>query len=451
MDEEPKGAPAPITDDKAWLDRLQQESWQLELIISDFSIFLLLAGLDPFLSSTPSVFALTDQAQQYFIFGLITGFMSIAYLALLICLIVHVVFRGLWIAAIGLRYVSGDIDYVALRYQPTYQKWLRRRLGTFDEYILRLERYSSVIFSVAFLVLFCFISVTAFFAWIYLLQQLDGWLTGVEMSENGVFAGGGIFGITGWVLGLLYLIDFFTLGFFKRNRFTAKVYYPIYRLMGWVTLANLYRPLYHNLVDDRFGRKLARLLPLIVIGVMCLVSLRIITHPYFPGYFRDGEVWVDYRNYADEGADIRGQRFRVTLASRYVQHDYVEAFASYRPRNQDPAIERKFPDLDYARYTGLKLGEPIQLTPIYNFDPAYSYDTLLLALSSVYRLYVNDSLRQDVPARFFHSEWRDQPGLLYMIPTHDLPVGEHILRVDLQRLRNDSLVWERGDGVRFYK
>lgn len=49
-----------------------------------------------------------------------------AYGVLLIRLLIHVLLRGVWIAAIGLRYVSGDIDYVKLGYQPRFTTWLAR-------------------------------------------------------------------------------------------------------------------------------------------------------------------------------------------------------------------------------------------------------------------------------------------------------------------------------------
>jgi hypothetical protein len=32
---------------KTWLDGIQQDSWQLELLISGFVIFLLIGGLEP--------------------------------------------------------------------------------------------------------------------------------------------------------------------------------------------------------------------------------------------------------------------------------------------------------------------------------------------------------------------------------------------------------------------
>ncbi len=98
-------------------------------------------------------------------------------------------------------------------------------------------------------------------------------------------------GLISLLLGFIYFIDFLTLGFFKRNRFTARVYYPLYRLMGWATLSSLYRPLYHNLVDNRFGRRFARLLPAAIVVALLVVSLQFVDAPYFPAYNRDGNPY----------------------------------------------------------------------------------------------------------------------------------------------------------------
>jgi hypothetical protein len=53
----------------------------------------------------------------------------------------HVVLRGLWIGALGLRYVSGDIDYEQLKYSPKFTKYLSKKIGSFDKYIATLENY----------------------------------------------------------------------------------------------------------------------------------------------------------------------------------------------------------------------------------------------------------------------------------------------------------------------
>jgi hypothetical protein len=437
----------------SWLDRLQQESWQLELLISGFVIFLLIGGLDRVMLLPQTLFTLTDQSTVYLSVSVIGGLLSVAYIALLVALIFHVVMRGLWIAAIGLRYISGDIDYDALGYQARYRRWLRRSMGSFDEYIERLERYCSVIFSVAFLIIFCFLSLAGYCLFIFTVQVVFTWFSGGVYNEQlrGIFGGNGMINLLCIIPGVIYLIDFFTLGFFKRNRHTARAYYPVYRFMGWVTFAALYRPLYHNLVDDRFGRRLARLLPVFVFGTMLLLSVNVITHAYFPYALRDGRVWIDHRNYDDEEANIRGQRWRVSLGSRYVKNDYVEAFVAYRPRFQDPVIRQKFPDLEVARYTGIRFGEPLQFSQMYNTSSDYSYDSLLTAVSSLYRLYVDDSLRTDIQPRFHYHTQREQEGLLYMVPAHGMEKGEHNLQIAIQYRSADSLRWVRGAHIYFYR
>ncbi len=98
-----------------------------------------------------------------------------AYVVLLICLIIHVLLRGVWIAAIGLRYVSGDIDYAKLRYQPRFTDWLAHHIGSFDDYIERLERYCSILFSVAFLIIFCFLSLVTYMLVTVVLRFVFSW------------------------------------------------------------------------------------------------------------------------------------------------------------------------------------------------------------------------------------------------------------------------------------
>jgi len=100
---------------KKWLDILQQESWQLELIISGFAIYGLFLALDPI-----KVAAAEIQQETNILAIFIFSALSASWFTLTMNLLIHVVLRGLWIAAIGLRYVSGDIDYEALNYSPKF-------------------------------------------------------------------------------------------------------------------------------------------------------------------------------------------------------------------------------------------------------------------------------------------------------------------------------------------
>lgn len=438
------------TELKSWLDQIQQDSWQLELIVSGFVIFLMLGGYGPIMDWEYEIDLLTNVDPIYFIFDIFYYTMRTAYQAMLVCLLIHVIMRGLWIAAIGLRYVSGDINYDALKFQPRFTDRLRTKIGRFDDYIERLERYCSVIFSLAFLILFCFASLTSFFIAVTAIQVSIRFLRGQPWTGNGVSLIDQGLGTVLTILGLIYFIDFASLGFFKRNKWVSKPYYYIYRFMGWITLARFYRPLYYNLIDQRFGRRLARLLPVFIIGCLVAVSIQTIRYSYFPYYAKNGEVWIDHYNYDDEReVDLRGQTWRITLNSKYPRNNYVEVFKPYQPINDNEVIKQKFPDLDVSQYTGVKLAGAFNIGQRYNRKA--NYDSLLIAMQSMQKIYVDDSLRTDIQPRFHYHEKRSQPGLLYMVPTHDFENGEHYVQVKYQDINADTLRWIGQVKVYFYK
>jgi len=91
---------------KDWLEKLQQESWQLELIISGIAILGLrevMKYLDTFGESM-----MTENPRDITIVMMLLMIKSLYFGASisLINLVVHVLIRSLWIGAIGLRYVS---------------------------------------------------------------------------------------------------------------------------------------------------------------------------------------------------------------------------------------------------------------------------------------------------------------------------------------------------------
>ena len=77
-------------------------------------------------------------------------------------------------------------------------------------------------------------------------------------------------------------------------------------------------------------------------------------------------------------------------------------------------------------------------------------DSLLLAFTSGFHLYVDDSLIVAPSWRFYHHPKREQPGLLYTMPTHQLDRGEHLLKIRKERVVSDSLVWRDNAFIYFY-
>ncbi|WP_296314407.1 hypothetical protein [Winogradskyella sp. UBA3174] len=88
---------------KKLLQKLQEERWQLELLISGFAIFALFSAYEPIVVGIKGA-----QINGLMYKGIITMF---ACFILIFNLLLHVLLRGLWIGTLGLHYVSGNLDY----------------------------------------------------------------------------------------------------------------------------------------------------------------------------------------------------------------------------------------------------------------------------------------------------------------------------------------------------
>lgn len=244
---------------KKLLDRLQEDSWQLELLVSGFTIF----GL--FHASGPVEDAFQKALYEGAILKDLYQTASLSIDILIINLIIHLVLRGIWIGALGLRSVSGEVDIDSLIYSARFTNYLNKKIGSFDTYIERLEKLCSIIFAISFLLIFY---VAAF----YILVQINLFF-GTLANVRG-------FTIVGAILTLLLLIgagltffDYVTQGLLKRNKWVSKLYFPFYWVFSYLTLSFLYRPLYYNLLDNRFGRKVSLVLLPFYISILFISSI----------------------------------------------------------------------------------------------------------------------------------------------------------------------------------
>ena len=156
----------------------------------------------------------------------------------------------MWIGALGLRYVSGDIDYDSLNYSQKFTNYLKIKVGSFDKYIGTLENYCSVIFAVSFLLIFYVLAITFTILAITLIatQLIDN-----DDLPNWLSQGVGITLVVFIVIGMFFtLIDFIKLGFLKKKKWISAIYFPMYWVFGFITLSFLYRPLVYNFLDNKF-------------------------------------------------------------------------------------------------------------------------------------------------------------------------------------------------------
>ena len=274
-----------------WLEQLQQESWQLELLISGLALFGIwesrgtLRRLEYYFEVNA-----TNQIDNYT--DLFLAFLWVGWAIFLINLLIHIIIRGLWIGAIGLRYVSGEIDFDELNYSERFIRHYKKSFGSFDNYIERLEKYSSVLFSYTFLLFFMFLSFGFIIITFALSAQIIEWIFGEGTERTSGFIG--FFALLYFGIGFIVLVDFLTLGALKKvkdNTFSL-IYYWIYKFYSTVTLSFVFRPLLLNFIDNKFTRRLFFLsIPYALILFLGFRNLRLENNAYIPSIVHEQNAY----------------------------------------------------------------------------------------------------------------------------------------------------------------
>ena len=316
------------------LDKLQQESWQLELLISGFAILGLFSATD-----TLSLKLQIAQNDRHVTETFVWFAVNMSCYILITNLLIHVILRGLWIGALGLRYVSGDIDYTELNYSKKFTKYLQKRIGSFDDYIATLEDYCSIVFAVSFLFIFYFLA--SFFSVVLIVVIVFIFLENDFQDHwNQIFEGIGIGLIVFTLLGIfLTFIDFITQGFLKRKNWTSKIYFPFYRVFNIITLSFLYRPLVYNFLDNKFGKRLSLILVPVYIGILYLSSYSYVASNYLDANRRSSAFVANAGNYED--LIIKENDFinRATIQSKVITDNYLKIFVIFNDDIEDQIFE----------------------------------------------------------------------------------------------------------------
>lgn len=170
---------------------------------------------------------------------------------LIIGLILHLICRGLWIGAVGLNSAfPKGIRVEKLNYQS---KFLFKvdAIPPFEKIILRLEKVCSMLFSISFLL---FMSLLGTYTFIIVLSGLPMLIIVLfvdltRLNETLVNAFN-IYSTIISIIGIMGVIDFLTLGYFRKFKIVAKLYWPLYQVFSRLTLARYCRPTYYTIITN---------------------------------------------------------------------------------------------------------------------------------------------------------------------------------------------------------
>jgi hypothetical protein len=322
--------------------------------------------------------------------------------------------------------VSGDIDFNKLNISPKFDRFLRSKIVSFDLYIQQLEKLCSAVFGFTFLIIFILISGGLFVVGI-VIQAMT--MEGISSR----FGGPWVLVIVPFLLlyllgGFIYFLDFITLGWIKRKKRIARFYYPIYRFFSVITLAFIYRPIYYNLLDNKFGRNIVLFLIPYLIGFTLIASLTVNTHAYLPG---NRTLQSISNNFYDDTLEDSAS-YSASISSKFVKNGYAQLFLPYVARMDDKVIEAICPDLKPAKTGFFFFGNNDPLRKNMNADLALDCHV------QRFKIYVNDTLLNNLKYRFHEHPARKNIGLLTVLDVGYLPRGEHAIKVDVQILENNN-------------
>ncbi|XLS30377.1 hypothetical protein ACJD0Z_06020 [Flavobacteriaceae bacterium M23B6Z8] len=411
---------------KNWLDILQQESWQLELIISGFAIFGLFAIKEPI-----QINVLEAEIQRNIYASFLWQGLMMSWLIITFNLVIHVVLRGLWIGAIGLRYVSADIDYEKLNYSKKFTRHLQKRIGSFDNYVATLEKYCSIVFAVTFLLVFYLMGLLLI---IFLLTITGMWFDKDEMSGWYRF-GIGIPLIIFICIGSIFtFIDFLTQGWLKKKKWTTFFYYPFYWVFKYLTLSFLYRPMVYNFLDTKFGKRLSFVLVPMYLGIIILAGTGFSTSNYINDKLSASNIVADNENYYDEITKPTQFVKLAAIPSKVITNTFLQVFVAYGKSIEDDVFyfeKSLVPEEDtrgiYSAFSDSKVNRDSDKLPLYleTVEDMYTFKVDTLSFRASFIISKNS---------------RKQLGFETFLDLKNVERGRHSLEIWRKDFRKDTVI-----------
>lgn len=233
-----------------WLQRVQEQSWEPEVLIS--GIVLLILTRVPDAIDQLSMFLKTQSLWIFYSSNIahsLSAFMKLAIYWLIFGLAIHLILRSVWVSLVGLSYVfPKGINNDRLNYRGAFKKTIED-IPSFPKQIEKLERACSMAYAITFLMFMIiigfFIAISSIGLILVIWMALD--------YENFLMVLNKVDTYFNWVFALLaipYILDFLTVGALKRLPYINRIYRPIYVFLGTITLAPIYRPVYYGLVSN---------------------------------------------------------------------------------------------------------------------------------------------------------------------------------------------------------
>ena len=433
---------------RRWVDNLQLESWQLELLITGFSIFLLASGLDEYEAFKTSVkFDKLMPSNDYTVVFTGAGIFILntipyAIRFFLISLLLHLLLRGFWIGIVGLSSVSNQIDFDKLKLKGPFRKHLPQRVRTLDDLIFFVDQISSVVFAYTYLLVFSMLSVVLVSSFLFAFLGLSNVIMNV-VSNTTVMT---LLIFTVFIVALLlvvaaalFFLDSILFSAFKKSRWFSILFYPIYRFYTVISLSFIYRSIYYHLITN--FRKKHIIMVSSVLLIVVLISGQLSSwdrYIFYPNPDMDNGFILKSSHYDDERTE--GHIYTASIPSKVAKESFLPLFVRYSPEQN--AILRFFCPEGEKLSEGISFGEGLKAGVKSQQDTTRTIAELMLetnatdedvqstlnCINSTYEIMI-DSVSIPVDLIFTKHKNKGEKGFLQMLDVGALERGKHLIQI----------------------
>ena len=397
-----------------WLEDLQQKSWEPEILLSGivlygmFKVPDLLDDFQVFFKST--IFGNSNDINN------LVGLFKMGIYWLITGLILHLICRGIWIGMVGLSYSFPDgIQHERLKYKGKFKNKVSKT-PPYELIVMRLEKISSSLFSVSFMLFMSLLGGYLFFLVLIIIPFTVSYLY-FDISFDGLFVEiFKVYAMVIFIISVIGLADFLSLGYFRRFKWVAKIYWPIHIFISALTLSRFYRPIYYGMVSN-FNRW-AFFFFLLVFTVVSIIGAGTISNRDFPGdSYSRLSLWSDTRGFNSFGGYYDDQNEDQFSAQAQIQSDIIssDVIKLFVPAN-----------ISYED----EMEELMSLDSLKEQYPDTVSSALNHMLIHAFYLVKIDGDTIDIPMWYTHYKWQTkQYGYLTYISINELNEGMHKLTV----------------------
>lgn len=414
-----------------WLKNVASQSYEPELLISGAAIYLTsnLPNLIEWVFDYYHQHLLSDSDSVDSILPiLIYGFLKSNAYILIFTFLFHFVMRAFWVGFVGLYSVFPEgIRYEKLgkSYNVYFIEKAKRKLGSTEDFLLRLDRTCSLIFSVAFLMVMIFVGICFGYLMMIITMSLIHLLLGdVVYKQIELYL---YFGLLSLAILPSLLVLILNLDRFKKNekasRLNANLMWQlnmfIYPLIGIVLLRKTM--IFRSNIASKNTQIILFVMGFVVVFVLYFFILL---------YKMTGET-LDFRKFyatktqTDEMLSYRYDNLResdriikhVSIQSDVIKDNYIKLFINYTKR------------LDV--YVQKNCSEPSIDTKLNKEKQKIELDRHhLKCLENYFKIYLNDSLITKPELIFYTHPNAGEKGVQSYIATQTCHKGKNLLKVE---------------------